>query len=102
RRHTRSKRDWSSDVCSSDLEDGAADWPDRLRPALGLVGFARQLRDVMLRAAERGYGPEDIEALGRAEDRPDWVAVGRFAARYEQIGRASWRGRGVRAAGRRC
>src|SRR5699024_11309581 len=25
RRHTRSKRDWSSDVCSSDLE---AAWPD--------------------------------------------------------------------------
>src|SRR5699024_12103790 len=24
RRHTRSKRDWSSDVCSSDLEIGAA------------------------------------------------------------------------------
>src|SRR5207249_8850094 len=24
RRHTRSKRDWSSDVCSSDLEAGAA------------------------------------------------------------------------------
>src|SRR5699024_11884694 len=23
-RHTRSKRDWSSDVCSSDLADGAA------------------------------------------------------------------------------
>src|SRR5437868_13009285 len=25
RRHTRSKRDWSSDVCSSDLKDGIAD-----------------------------------------------------------------------------
>src|SRR6266704_2207346 len=25
RRHTRSKRDWSSDVCSSDLIDGIAD-----------------------------------------------------------------------------
>src|SRR5438067_347220 len=25
RRHTRSKRDWSSDVCSSDLETGVAD-----------------------------------------------------------------------------
>src|SRR5207249_7794237 len=24
RRHTRSKRDWSSDVCSSDLPNGAA------------------------------------------------------------------------------
>src|SRR6266704_6759287 len=27
RRHTRSKRDWSSDVCSSDLEDGSGCWP---------------------------------------------------------------------------
>src|SRR5699024_10400805 len=27
RRHTRSKRDWSSDVCSSDLEKLAADLP---------------------------------------------------------------------------
>src|SRR5699024_12069951 len=26
RRHTRSKRDWSSDVCSSDLELGADDY----------------------------------------------------------------------------
>src|SRR5699024_12236524 len=25
RRHTRSKRDWSSDVCSSDLDDPAAE-----------------------------------------------------------------------------
>src|SRR5699024_12204791 len=28
RRHTRSKRDWSSDVCSSDLEEN----PDRVHP----------------------------------------------------------------------
>src|SRR5207249_8389431 len=27
RRHTRSKRDWSSDVCSSDLLEGALDPP---------------------------------------------------------------------------
>src|SRR5699024_12177934 len=32
RRHTRSKRDWSSDVCSSDLADLAGiDWAARLR-----------------------------------------------------------------------
>src|SRR5207249_7355672 len=27
RRHTRSKRDWSSDVCSSDLLPSAGAWP---------------------------------------------------------------------------
>src|SRR5699024_11510708 len=30
RRHTRSKRDWSSDVCSSDLEGLLLDGADRL------------------------------------------------------------------------
>ncbi|WP_200172816.1 ATP-dependent helicase [Tomitella cavernea] len=59
-------------------------WPRRLQPALGLVGFARELRDVMLRAAERGYGPEDLVRLGKGHRRADWQAVGRFAARYEQ------------------
>src|SRR5690606_39918038 len=28
RRHTRFSRDWSSDVCSSDLEDLLTAWPD--------------------------------------------------------------------------
>lgn len=66
--------------------DGSAAraWPERLRPALGLVGFARELRDVLLRAAERGHGPEDLVRLGKAHRRADWQAVGRFAARYEQ------------------
>ncbi|QDQ98170.1 ATP-dependent helicase [Tomitella fengzijianii] len=59
-------------------------WPRRLQPALGLVGFARELRDVMLRAAERGYGPEDLVRLGASHGRADWQAIGRFAARYEQ------------------
>src|SRR6266513_2820809 len=31
RRHTRSKRDWSSDVCSSDLVDAAEDVLHRVR-----------------------------------------------------------------------
>src|SRR6266704_2502522 len=30
RRHTRSKRDWSSDVCSSDLSDRADPVPDEI------------------------------------------------------------------------
>src|SRR5207249_7802182 len=34
RRHTRSKRDWSSDVCSSDLHYGRPDAPPHLRSTL--------------------------------------------------------------------
>src|SRR5207249_5672987 len=34
RRHTRSKRDWSSDVCSSDLRHGLEiDYPEKATPA---------------------------------------------------------------------
>lgn len=72
------------ELLRGDIEDGARAWPKRLRPALGMVGFARELRDLMLRAAERGYGPEDLERLGRKASRTDWVAAGKFAGTYEQ------------------
>src|SRR5207249_7192415 len=36
RRHTRSKRDWSSDVCSSDLSEGGTVLPNPRGTAPGL------------------------------------------------------------------
>ncbi|OZC44048.1 ATP-dependent DNA helicase [Rhodococcus sp. RS1C4] len=72
------------EMLRGDLEDGAQDWPDRLRPALGMAGFVTAVRDLMLRSAERGIGPEDLVKLGRKHARPEWMAVGKFAARYEQ------------------
>jgi len=66
-------------------EFGAADWPERMRPALQLPGFAAELRDLLLRAAERGLGPEDLVELGRTHGRPEWVAAGRFGAQYEEV-----------------
>ena len=69
----------------TDIAAGAHElWPRRLHPALGLDGFAQQLRDLMLRATERGLGPEDLERLGHEHDREEWVAAGRFLRRYEQ------------------
>lgn len=73
------------ELLRGDLEDGADYWPERLRPALPMVGFAAQLRDLMLRAGERGLGPEDLIRLGREHDRPEWVAAGTFVTRYEQV-----------------
>lgn len=69
-----------------DVEEfGAMSWPERMRPALELPGFAAELRDLLLRAAERGIGPEDLVELGREHGRPEWVAAGRFAAQYEEV-----------------
>ncbi|MEV4126195.1 PD-(D/E)XK nuclease family protein [Nocardia sp. NPDC049707] len=74
-----------------DIAAGASDlWPEQLQPALGLGGFAEQLRDLMLRATERGLGPEDLVRLGREHGRPVWVAAGRFAVRYEQSMLLRW------------
>ncbi|MEV2224177.1 ATP-dependent DNA helicase [Nocardia vinacea] len=75
----------------SDIAAGASGlWPERLQPALGLGGFAEQLRDLMLRATERGLGPEDLVRLGREHGRPEWVAAGKFAVRYEQSMLLRW------------
>ncbi|WP_232541457.1 ATP-dependent DNA helicase [Nocardia bovistercoris] len=75
----------------TDIAEGATGlWPPRLHPALGLAGFAEQLRDLMLRATERGLGPEDLMRLGRAHDKEEWVAAGGFAMRYEQSMLLRW------------
>jgi superfamily I DNA/RNA helicase/RecB family exonuclease len=70
-------------------EDGTGRWPDRIRPALPLVGFARQLRDLLLRAAERGVGADRLEELGRRHGLDMWVGAGAFLREYEQIQRLS-------------
>ncbi|AKK05149.1 DNA/RNA helicase, superfamily I [Corynebacterium mustelae] len=60
-------------------------WPEQCREAIGMVGFARGLRDFLLRAVERGLSPEDLEELGHSYDRPMWSAAGEFLREYEQI-----------------
>ena len=66
-----------------EAEDGGARWPERLRPALGTRGFATELRDFLLRSAERGFDGRGLARLGRQRDRDDWVAAGAFLARYD-------------------
>src|SRR2546427_3500392 len=69
RRHTRFDCDWSSDVCSSDLEDGAA-----LREA---YLFLRRLENrlQMLRDAQTHVLPSDAldrERIAVGLGYPDW------------------------------
>ncbi|CCH28264.1 UvrD/REP helicase [Saccharothrix espanaensis DSM 44229] len=78
-----------------DVAMGAPKWPQRLRPALPLPGFAQELRDLLLRATERGLAPEDLVELGRAHGRDEWVAAGLFGTQYEQVNLLSAAGQGA-------
>ena len=62
--------------------DGSSRWPQRLRSALGTRGFAAELRDFLLRAAERGLDGPGLTRLGREHARDDWEAAGGFLDRY--------------------
>lgn len=66
-------------------EEGGGSWPPEHRPALKMVGFARQLRDFLLRSIERGLGPEELIDWGQRFDRPIWAAAGDFLREYEQV-----------------
>ena len=68
--------------CAARPRTAATRWPRRLRAALGTRGFAEELRDLLLRAAERGLDGRSLARLGARRGRDDWVAAGRFLDRY--------------------
>ncbi|MDR0365530.1 MAG: hypothetical protein LBH68_01670, partial [Bifidobacteriaceae bacterium] len=52
------------------------------REALGLAAFRAEVRDLLTRAAERGLDAVGLEALGRREDRPEWIAAAHLYQAY--------------------
>jgi superfamily I DNA/RNA helicase/RecB family exonuclease len=65
-----------------EAQDGGARWPERLRPALATRGFAEEVRDLLMRAAERGLDGRRLRQLGKLRDRDDWMAAAAFLDRY--------------------
>jgi superfamily I DNA/RNA helicase/RecB family exonuclease len=65
-----------------EAQDGGLRWPVRLRPALATRGFAEEVRDLLLRAAERGLDGRGLRQLGLQRGRDDWVAASAFFDRY--------------------
>jgi superfamily I DNA/RNA helicase/RecB family exonuclease len=63
----------------------APDWPDDVRAALRTRGLRAELRDLMMRAVERGLGAQDLALLGREHDRPEWVAAAQVLAEYDEV-----------------
>src|SRR5699024_11218001 len=90
RRHTRSKRDWSSDVCSSDLRGSAP-------PCAAVLLEGGPLALAVAELDQRVRHPDGLPAVAVAA--PHGGADPRLVARADdQIGRASCRERACVAA----
>ncbi|NKY22391.1 ATP-dependent helicase [Cellulomonas denverensis] len=61
-------------------------WPPGV-PAetIGLRSFRGELRDLLMRAAERGLEPVDLARLGRTHRRPAWVAAAVLYQEYLDV-----------------
>jgi superfamily I DNA/RNA helicase/RecB family exonuclease len=75
-------------------EEGAVRWPSALAPALGTAGFRTELRDLLMRATERGVGSAQLAAWGRESGRDHWVLAAAFQEQYEGVTAFSTAGRG--------
>lgn len=63
-------------------EGVAVPWPEHVPDeAIGLRAFRDELRDLLMRAAERGLRPDDLALLGDRHGRPEWRAA---AAVYQE------------------
>ena len=73
------------ELLGGEVELGTGTWPEALQPALLTRGFAQELRDLLLRAVERGVGPSRLANWGRDRGRDDWVAAAHFFDEYLDV-----------------
>ena len=66
-------------------ESPAPPWPESVHLALPTRTFRGELRDLLMRAVELGLDPEDLARLGRAHDRPEWVAAAHVLLEYDEV-----------------
>jgi superfamily I DNA/RNA helicase/RecB family exonuclease len=70
------------DLLAGDIIDGNREWNPELHAALTTSGFARELRDLILRANERKISPLELAELGKSKEEPFWKAAAKFWDRY--------------------
>src|SRR5439155_12919455 len=88
RRHTRWPRDWSSDVCSSDLPDAravGARLSEGLQPAVAPLGGVQG--DGEVRRGARRHGARACAGVRPAQDRSEERRVGKECSEWGTIER---------------
>ena len=65
-------------------------WPEHLGPEVRRTArFRAELRDLFARATEQGVDARRLAALGRATERPEWVAAAEFLDEYLDVAAAA-------------
>lgn len=65
--------------------EGSTKWPAHLRAAMTTRGFARELRDVLMRCTERAISAAQLKAWAKEYRRPDWAAIASFISEYSSV-----------------
>src|SRR4051812_6470393 len=73
------------ELLAGQRESGRGGWPATVSAALDSPAFAAELRDLMLRTAERGITPRRLADLGRRRHRPEWQAAANFAREFQDV-----------------
>ena len=78
------------------IDDGVNWWPNDLRASNEMMGeplltqgFVRELRDLMMRATERGLTPDELAGMGQRLQERYWPAVAKFWDSYIKISATS-------------
>jgi superfamily I DNA/RNA helicase len=72
-------------LLQGDAEEDGVRWPPELAAALRTDGFRDELRELLLRATERGIGSRQLAAWGRERGLPHWEAAAAFADQYAGV-----------------
>ena len=63
----------------------APEWPSSLGEAVGTRGFRKELRELFDRVSEHGLDAGELQDLGEALNRPEWVAAAQFYQEYRDL-----------------
>ncbi|SDX48167.1 Superfamily I DNA or RNA helicase [Modestobacter sp. DSM 44400] len=74
-----------ADLLRGDVEEDGVRWPAELAAALGTDGFRDELRELLLRATERGVDAHRLAAWGRERGLPHWEAAAAFLRQYQDV-----------------
>jgi superfamily I DNA/RNA helicase len=81
---------WIAEMLQGDVDLGYREWPAELHDGDGKLGnplltrgFIRELRDLMMRANERGISPDELATRGGQLGEKYWPAAAAFWKRYE-------------------
>lgn len=67
------------------IREGRVPWPAELDPAVGTIGLAAQVADLIARCQTLGISATELNSLGQGLSRPTWKSVATFMNEYLDV-----------------